>query len=139
MATNICKLYGSVTTSTDGAASLDCVADGLIVGLLLEINAETASANAAARMEVSFASTNGFTSTDTRNSIGGVETVVSQATAAGVLNNSRSLMMPGLRIPVAAGERLYLHVGTSASFTVRARAWIYVNSDEVVRATTRRR
>jgi hypothetical protein len=139
MATNICKLYGAANASTDGVASLDCVSDGFIVGLLLEINAETAAANATARMEVSFASTNGFTSTDARSSVGGLETVVTQATAVGVINNSRSLVIPGIRVPVSAGERLYLHIGTSTSFNVRARAWIYINSDEVVRAKSRRR
>ena len=128
----VAKLYANKTASTDAAAAMDCQFEGLIVGCSLElIHNETGTLvnHSTARMELSFASTNSFTTNDVRNVIGGLESVISQASAANVTNNSRSVAIPFLQIPVVRGERLYLHIGLAnggSSPSITARAWIYI-------------
>ena len=112
--------------SGDSAANVDVPADGEIIGLTLEI---ATTANDAAgdglRMEVSFGSTNQFTTNDARNVLGSIMLLADDIqTAENNIAVARMAVMlgsPGM--PVAAGERIHMHVGilgAASSFSSRA-------------------
>jgi hypothetical protein len=128
----VAKLYANKAASADSAAAMDCQFNGMIVGCLLELTyTETGTLvnNGTARMELSFGSTSSFVTNDVRNVIGGIESVMTQSSAANVLNNSRSVAIPYLQIPIARGERLFIHIGLAnpgSVPSVTARAWIYI-------------
>jgi hypothetical protein len=136
----ICKLYGQITAgSADAVAALDVQSPGFISSIFLDMVADLGVTGAWGRMEISFASASGFTNNDTRNSLAGLESFLSQSSAVGVVNNQRSIAIPGLKIVVAQGERIFMHLASSGSFTVRGRAWLYVQSESYDRALARRR
>lgn len=121
---SIYKLYG--TGTSDNLASLDIVVDGQISAIQwsvfgdLDADGETYSA------ELSFSSSSGFTTNDTKS---GISTVKQFAAAAGTpaslhMTGTHLFLGPNLGIPVKQGERLYLH-GTGTSMT--ATCFIYVN------------
>lgn len=118
------KLYG--TGVTDNIASLDIVNDGVINAVKWACRADLDADLETMQAEISFASASGFATNDTRSSISGVQAA---AAASGTPASLTVLFVnqfdgPDLGIPVAAGERLYLH-GGGTSFT--GTAWIYVD------------
>jgi len=120
------KMYGSSTSSADAVMSVDIQEDGVIEGMLFEHQGAGDAVNEGARWEVSFASTSGFASNDTRASIAGI----SQRSAAGVATTGGymglAVFVP-LEIPVAAGERIYGHTSVSGTPTSNALAvWLYI-------------
>src|SRR5687767_4182318 len=123
----ISKLYATASASTEAAATVDMQTDGFITMVLLEINMEAIANAVMGRVEISFASASGFTTNDTRTSIAGLETVTNLVTS-GMVNNSRSIVLPNLVIPVTVNQRVYLHIGITGTATVRARAWLYCRS-----------
>ena len=129
---SIYKLYGSGVT--DNLASLDIAANGKIVGVAwaaygdLDADTETLAA------EVSFSSSSGLATNDTKSSISAVRAFnTSTATALIAIN---TFVGPGLNIPVKAGERLYLHAA-GASFT--GTAYVYVDDGGVAASARRTR
>lgn len=107
---SIYKLYGSGVT--DALASLDVVANGVIEGIqwaaVGDLDADGESFNA----EVSFSSTSGFTSNDTKSSISTIRQLAAGTPVAYCGVNQ--YFGPNLGIPVKAGERLYLHASGTA-------------------------
>lgn len=97
------KLFVSSIASGDGLASLDIAMDGQIVGIQWA-HAITGGAASSGRLELSFASSNGLNTNDTRSSI---STSAWATTGANQSFNTWSAVLPG--VPVTAGERLFLH------------------------------
>jgi hypothetical protein len=95
--------------------------------MLLEIAADGIPASGFGQMEVSFAPKSAFSTNDTRQAIGGLETDAA-VTTSGATNNARQIALGGLQIPVQPGEKVYLHVNNSSLTTIRARVWLYIKT-----------
>lgn len=123
---SVYKLTG--TTVQDNVASLDIIAAGHIVGMVWNMVADLDADGDRMELELSFASTSGFTSNDTRASLSGVGASNGLLTS-GAINGAATLAIPVPRgvIPVLAGERLYLHSKGTAGALGQASVWIYVD------------
>lgn len=121
---SIYKLF--TTTDGDGAASLDIIENGMITAVYFSGYAALSADADSFEAEVSFASTSGFATNDTKSSIAKVATEVELVTS-GEPQNGFNIMVAPLEIPVSQGERLYLHtatpVGTAA---IRMSCYVYV-------------
>jgi len=133
------KLYASVSTSTDSAASLDIVEDGQIIGMNLDIDATADDAlNDGATAEVSFASVSAFATNDTRASI--IAAGVHQGfltTGGGAVAKSSLIAFGQDGIPVSGGERLYLHINITGTSVCAVRCYLYVKVTGVGRPSRR--
>lgn len=125
------KLYG--TGVTDAVASLDIVANGNIVAIAVAHEADLPADNNTSRMEVSFSSTSGFTSNDTKSSIITSRLFASLVTS-GLATTGANFGVSGLKIPVTLGERIYLH-GSGTTMT----ATVYIYTDDRSAAGRRQR
>lgn len=135
------KLYGSVSTDTDAVAQLDIQVDGHIVAMSLEVWCSAADGlNDGAEAEVSFASTSGFTSNDTKSSLIHAAALQGFLTSGGGPVRGYSNIQ-GVAIEVAAGERIYLHLNLTGTVTAFAVGYLYVMAIEggSARASARRR
>lgn len=135
------KLYAQVTVDTDAAASLDIQVDGFITAVGAEVNAVGADAlNDGGQVEVSFASTNGFASNDTKSSFMHVICQQGFLTTGGSAVRAYNALS-GLAIAVAAGERIYMHIELTGTVTINGIVYIYVMPlpDASARAAARRR
>lgn len=140
MSDQVYKLFANVAATTEAAAVLDIQFDGVIEGVLLNIIMTAGDALAdAGRAEVSFASTSGFANNDTRASFAGIG--VQQGfltTGGGPLHDSVFLTL-GKGIPIAAGERIYLHIQLfGGAGNILVSAWLYTATDGGGRASRRR-
>jgi len=138
------KVYKMFNNVTATAASVDIQEDGEICAVLLENNAIGADAlGDGIQSELSFSSVSGFTSNDTRASvIGALTTQQFLTSGGGPVNKSVFITFAPHGIPVAAGERLFLHILVSAAPTsIQASCWIYfcVGGSQTKRARVGRR
>lgn len=138
------KLFATGSATADGVATTDVTENGRITGIwgYLDVtNADAATDGYA--MEISFASSSGFTSNDTRSSIYGCSVRCSLTTSGGY-NSSQAFASPPLNIEVVMGERIYAHIledGAPASYDLSV--WIAIAKAAVARrrpsVRTRRR
>jgi len=121
------KMYAQAMTSTDAAASYDVQEDGEICSVLLDIIGTADDAlNDGGGSEVSFASVSGFSTNDTRASIvGGRQNQGFLTSGGGPVGKSVFITFAPYGIPVAAGERLYLHIIVTGTSTITCSAWVY--------------
>lgn len=126
MAKQIVPIQMYAATASDSAANIDVPADGEIVGVLLEVTAQTLDADGdAAGGEVSFGSSSQFTTNDARNALATCNIRGSNVSAnVGVMSSQRVYVeFGGDGVPVSAGERIHLHTrvaGGASSPVVRA-------------------
>lgn len=108
----IYKLFGTITAAAaDGLASFDIVRPGHIVGLWGSVDPGPIQVNAEGyMMEISFASSNGFTTNDTKSSLYYWRQQLAFATS-GNTRCADQIQVPGMKIAVQVGERIYMHVG----------------------------
>lgn len=141
MADVVYKMYGTAGAGTnDSVVQIDVQADGVIDVLYLDLTATGMDALAdLATVEIGFGSTNTFTSNDVRSSIATVELAQNLLTNGGGAQG-KSVTIPFSRgIPVAAGERIHMHIFASTGVTVRARAYLYTIVRSLSRARSRNR
>lgn len=125
---SIYKLRGPGTGGTeDSIANLDIQFDGEIVAMLGTLSVDLDADAETSAVEVSFLSTNTFGVNDTRGSLFMMRIQASELTAVGhnlgAVNNSVS----GVRIPVTAGERIHMHITSTAGVVCTAHVYMYVN------------
>lgn len=134
------KMFATATASTDAAATLDIVFDGVIEGLVLDTVMQNADAlNDAVGAELSFASVSGFVTNDTRASIIGSRIAQGFLTSGGGPTGKVTNVAFGPDgIPVSAGERMYLHLLLVGAGTLIASVWLYVRTSGGARADRRR-
>lgn len=121
------KLFGAAAATTDGVASMDIRADGLIVGVLLQIEMDGGGAadGQGAGVEISFLSSSGHSTNDTTGSIAGLY-LETTFTTSGAAVPALSQFIP-MEVPVNSGERLFMHIQEAGTTTqVRARCWLYI-------------
>jgi hypothetical protein len=130
------KLYATNIASADSAAAIDVREDMTIEGIYLNLTYTVPVDGNRIKAEVSFGSTNSFTSNDTTASLASIA-LAQEAGAAGLGQLGHSVYIP-MAEKVQAGERLYLHVfhGIAGS-TSEATAFIYGGG--TARPSTRRR
>jgi len=125
----IYKLFGNVLAGvvTDSMASADIQNTGHITALAFNVDADGMDAlNDHAKLEVSFMSTNTFTTNDVRGSVA-MHGVTLQFLTTGGGIGSNSLSISGLSIPVEAGERIHLHSSASAGVTAGGTCYLYID------------
>ena len=120
---SVYKLYSA--SIGDGAASLDIVADGVIQAVQWAISADLDADGETYSAEISFSSTNGLTTNDTKSSVSAVRQLAADtgAAASNKLTGTNFFCGPGLGIPVKAGERMYLHTAGTA---ITCTAYLFV-------------
>lgn len=118
----IYKLTG--TTVQDNVASLDIQEDGVMDGVLMAMTADLDADGEVMSMEVSFSSTSGFATNDTRASIAGCA-IQNGLLTSGAINGAVNIYVP-IGMTVSGGERVYLHTSGTAAAIGRVSAWIYV-------------
>ncbi len=134
----VLKLFS--TAQTDASASLDVPFDGQIMGALLDVRVDGADAlNDRISAEVSFSSTSGFASNDTRASFIGASASQGFLTSGGgPTGRNAFITFAPHGIPVSAGERIYLHVAAGGTVTSAVTCWMYVLIDGTARTARRR-
>jgi len=125
---SVYKLRGAATGGTeDGIAALDIQFDGEIVAILgamdgdLDADAETIAC------EVSFLSGNTTAINDTRGSLFMMRIRNAETSAVGNMPVAVNNAVSSLRIPVSAGERIFMHVIATAGVVSTSNVYIYVN------------
>jgi len=124
---DVYKLFSSETASGDAQASIDIQRDGHIVG----ISGDLAGAGCDAlgdggSVELSFGSTGGFASNDTKASLLTLRAFQQFLTSGGGPVTKRA-DISNLAIAVAAGERMYLHFEVAGSGpTIYATVYVFV-------------
>lgn len=127
---SIYKLY--TATISEAAASLDITADGKIVGVAWAAVGDLDADGESFYAEVSFSSTNGLATNDTKSSFSTVRQFNGLLTS-GAIPAAVNVYHGPLNIPVTMGERIYLHTsGTQIVCTV------YIFVDDKAKATSRR-
>lgn len=107
-------LVGTGTGGTENnIANIDVPLDGNLIGIDWSVYADLDADGESARYEVSFASSNGIGSNDLRASISQVAMWASMTTS-GQAQHSVNKFVALPDIPVAGGERIYLHAIASA-------------------------
>lgn len=138
MPMTIYKLYSAAFG--DSTASLDIQLDGVIQSIHMTGRANGIDAlNDGFEAEVSFLSTNSFTSNDTRGSLMIIQSCLGMLTDGGG-NLSVNAQISTLMVPVAAGERVHLHAAAIGGSTGGAvHAFLFVEDKGIQRISGRRR
>lgn len=141
---SIIKMAGSVTGITASSVSIDVPAKGVIRTIALGAVFADASpvTGEGLTVELSFLSTNQFSTNDARGSLCQVAQVPVFVDAARIaLSGTPICILTPIAIEVAAGERVFMHmVGGGASVVVTAVAYLFIDDGiDVARAQTRRR
>lgn len=140
MPMTIYKLHFSAAATADSLASLDIQLDGEINAIHMTGKCAGADGlNDGFNAEVSFLSSNSFTSNDTRGSLMIIQSELGFLTTGGH-NGSVNAQVSSLFIPVSAGERIHLHMQLNGAPTgVNVHCFLYVQDKGIARASSRRR
>lgn len=123
---SVYKVFAAGTGGTeDGAAQLDIQFDGEIQALFGSVIGDLDTDTDKVKAELSFISTNSLTNNDTRGSLITISEFASIG-AAGAVVTQANAGVSGISIPVAAGERVWLHIVASANVDSEVTMYIYV-------------
>lgn len=138
MPMTIYKLFAS--TSGDSVASLDIQLDGEIQAIHMSGEAVAADAlDDGYKAELSFLSTNTFSNNDVRGSLMTIQAKLGLLTQGGG-NVATNAQISSLGIPVAAGERVHLHISFAGGISAAAVfAYMYIQDKGTPRIPGRRR
>lgn len=140
MATQILGLYAAGTGGTENAAaSFDIPQDGVITGVDWDCTAHLDADDETFEAELSFIGTHQLSSNDVRgrlSSIGVNATITTSGIAAPVMQK----MVGPMEVPVAGGERIYLHINSAAGVVSDVRCCVHLDvAGRVNRRSQRRR
>lgn len=135
MPTEIIGMWADVTGGTqDAAAQVDIPQDGVVTGVDWDGEVDLDADAESMRSELSFIATNQFGQNDVRGRISGVSAQISLTTSGAPVGSLQKFVGP-LDLPVAGGERLYLHVQSSTGVAGDVRCNVHL---DVSRSPTRR-
>lgn len=122
------KMYSAITGGAqDAAAVIDVPSPGHLVGVQWGLRA-TLGADFVLSAQLSFRSTPSFSTNDDRGIISEILGSLDLTTSGvGWVNNPGYNLLPD--IPVMGGERLYLHISTTASVTGAVVALVHFDFD----------
>lgn len=140
MPTEIIGLFGSVTGGVqDSLAQVDVPSDGFIIGIDWDVRANLDADNEAISAELSFIATNQLTTNDVRGRLSSISQNIA-FTTSGNSDCSMQKYVGPIDIPVAGGERLYIHVESTVGVTGQARCNVHLDTTRpAVRRSARRR
>ena len=117
MALTLLQMYGAGSGGTENAlASIDVPEDGQIVGVQWALEADMDADLEFIRCEVSFIATNTINTNDARGMISAIRGMLNLTTTGGSFA-AINVYVPIPDLDVSGGERLYLHMASSASMT----------------------
>jgi len=123
----------------DALAQIDVPQDGVLLGIDWDMAASLNAAETCA-VELSFIATNLLNINDVRGRISAVSTHAGLATAVGLSTSFVQKWISGIELFLAAGERLYLHVVSTAGVAGTARCGLWFDGGATVtRRSARRR
>jgi len=132
--------YGAFTGGTENAlAMIDIPQDGFIIGLDWDMRGDLDVDGEFMESELSFIATNQLGTNDVRGRISSISSMVTVLTAVGGHVGQIQKWLSGFDISVAGGERLFLHVITSAGVAGVVRCNIYLDQPGSTRRSARRR
>lgn len=135
---SIYKLYASQTGDSDAVAQLDVQFDGTIVAWSMSARCSGMGTDGDNyNVEVSFLSANMIASNDARGVIAVGRKQLS-LTTSGAYDASLNQSLAGLRIPVVAGERIYMHYTGTAGNACVMDCILYVEDSANVNLRRRR-
>lgn len=112
---SVIKMYANGTGGAENAvAQIDVPMSGALIGVQWAYSAELDGDSDDGQAQLSFRSSGAFTTNDDRGIISEIRTITELITS-GVANAFVNVYHPLPNIPIAAGERLYLHLNTTAS------------------------
>lgn len=117
---SVYKLYSA--SIGDAVASVDVVKTGKIVGVQWAASGDLDADNETFAAELSFSSSNGLATHDTKSSFSAIRQALGLLTS-GASSTGVNAMFPMPDIMVAEGERMYLHT-TGTAITVTAYVWV---------------
>lgn len=121
----IYKLYNFATSTTNASAELDVQKSGRIVAILGSAKFESTTDGSDCTIELSKASVN---QTSVNNPIGPLAQITWQANLStnGAPVGQVNMALPGLSIPVATRDRLYMHFVISGTVTASGTFYAYI-------------
>lgn len=129
MAKQIVPIQMYATASGDSAANIDVPADGDIIGYAIFLSGNTIDAGGdGIESELSFGSSNQLTTNDARNVIGSHGILGNDIQTAETFRSSDAITISfhGDGIPVAAGERIHMHIKVTGGAVIKVvRAILY--------------
>lgn len=133
---SVYTLRNNFTASADGGASLDVQFDGVITCLDWHVLADLDADGEIAAVEVSFLSSNTLGVNDARGSLSAIR--MRAAGTPGFAVAAVNKAVSGIRVPVSAGERIYLHALLTGTADVTAGVHIHVDDAADPRLRRRR-
>lgn len=138
MPMTIYKLFASA--AGDSIASLDIQLDGDMMAIHMTMHVSNCDLlDDGAGAELSFLSSNSFASSDTRGSLMIIQSRLMMLTTGGG-NAGVNANISSLEVPVAAGERIHMHIQlTGGASAANTHAYMYVRDKGTPRIPGRRR
>lgn len=139
MATEIIGMYAVISGGEESAlANIDIPMDGVITAVDWDMCGNLDADGEEIRAELSFIATHQLTSNDVRGRISSVCAQISLTTSGAPVVGVNKFVGP-MELPVAGGERLYLHASTTAGVTGDVRCNIHLDVATRSRRRTARR
>ena len=139
MPTEIIGMFADVTGGTqDAAATVDVPFDGLLTGVDWDVEADMDADTERIACELSFIATQQIGTNDVRGRISSISGRMS-LTTSGVAVTSLQKFVGPMELIVAGGERIHLHVISSASLVGVMRCNIHLDTATAARSRRRSR
>ncbi len=127
MPVEIIGMRGAITGGTeDAAAQVDIPTDGTIIGIDCDLNAALDADSELAESELSFIATNQLSTNDVRGRLASISVVMTLTTSGIALVSLQKFVGP-TDIPVAGGERLFIHIISTAGVTGTVRYNVHLD------------
>ncbi len=139
MSTEVIGMFADVTGGTqDAAATVDVPFDGLITGVDWDVEADMDADTERIACELSFIATQQIGTNDVRGRISSISGRMS-LTTSGVAVTSLQKFVGPMSIIVAGGERVHLHVISSASLVGVMRCNLHLDTTTATQSRRRSR
>lgn len=139
MATLIIGMYALYAGGTqDAAAQVDIPQDGQITGIDWDLESDMDADSEFSRAELSFIATNQLSQSDVRGRISSIAARMSLTTSGIALVSAQKFVGP-LDLPVAGGERIYIHLHSSTGVIGTVRCNVHLNTSTGVPRRSARR
>ena len=119
-------MYANATATANSIASIDIQSSGYITGMLMFMQPSGHDAlNDQSKFELSFKGSTSLDTNDVRGQLF-VAGVSQQFLTQGGGIGGNTVTVSGVKIPIAAGERIHLHAGIAGGGTCQCNVILYV-------------
>jgi len=138
--TDVIGMFGAIIGGTqDSIAMIDIPQDGFIIGIDWDLNCDLDADLETVFAELSFIATNQQNTNDVRGRLSSISARSAVLTAVGVSNVSIQKWLGSFDLAVSGGERLFLHVVSTAGIGGEVRCNLYADLGTTTRRSARRR